>query len=242
MKLSDQGLDLIKEFEGYLTKQSDGSCKAYQCQAGVWTCGWGCTEGVGPNTHWTAAEATAALAREMGKHEAAVVKALTVPVSQSQFDALVSFCYNCGPGALKSLVKPLNAGDARGTAAKFAEFNKFTDPVDRVKKVSRGLVRRRAREADVFAAEIEPEKPASMPQAVVTPKEPVPLWQKVTGVLGLTGGATQIPAPPEWLTASSANLTAWKGMLSDPFTIMAVVICTAAAALLALPKLLGGQS
>ena len=100
MKLSTAGLDLIKSFEGYLDKQPDGSCKAYRCPANVWTCGWGCTEGVTMNTHWTQAEATEKLRGELAKHEAAVLNLVKVPITQAQFDALVSFSYNVGSGAL----------------------------------------------------------------------------------------------------------------------------------------------
>ena len=60
-------LPLIKEFEGC-------RLKAYLCPAGVWTIGWGCTEGVKPGMVWSREEAEQALLREIAKHEAAVAQ------------------------------------------------------------------------------------------------------------------------------------------------------------------------
>ena len=74
MKLSSAGLDLIKEFEGYLRRLPDGSCEAYRCPAGVWTIGWGCTKGVAPHLVWTREQAEAALRREIEEFETAVAK------------------------------------------------------------------------------------------------------------------------------------------------------------------------
>ena len=96
MQISDDGLRLIKSFEGYLDKQSDGSCVAYLCPAGVPTLGWGCTEGVKLGMRWTEADAEAALRREIAKFEAGVARLVTVEINQNEFDALVSFHYNTG--------------------------------------------------------------------------------------------------------------------------------------------------
>ncbi len=125
MKISRKGLDeLIKPHEGYLARQKDGSCRAYKCPAGVWTCGWGCTEGVDAHTHWTLEQATEALAVEMEQHEAHIRRLVKVPLNQGQFDALVSLCYNVGPGAIgkSDLLKHLNAGDFPRAASHFADF------------------------------------------------------------------------------------------------------------------------
>lgn len=168
MKLSDNGLRLIKSFEGYHTRTSDGGCRAYKCPAGVWTCGWGCTEGVTANTRWTEAEATERLAAEIAKFETAVDHAVTVPLNQNQFDALVSFAYNCGIGALQksTLLKRLNAGNAEAAAEQFPRWNRGGGVV------LPGLVNRRAREQALFMKPLEaPEAPA-MPQAVDPPISP----------------------------------------------------------------------
>lgn len=218
MKISDKGLDLIKMAEGYHTKQRDGSCKAYRCPAGVWTCGWGCTEGVEPNTHWTEAEATEALRREMSTHEANVHKLVKVPLTQGQFDALVSICYNIGSGALgkSTLLKHLNAGDYARAASHFADFKyaKVSGDTARRYKVKdgttvalAGLVTRRAAETQLFL-EAAPNEP--MPQAVAKPTAKMKIAEAVAKV-GLPGGtvggvgAVGVMQPPD-LSA----ITAWK--------------------------------
>jgi len=168
MKLSENGLRLIKSFEGYHTRTSDGGCQAYRCPAGVWTCGWGCTEGVTANTRWTEAEATERLSREIAKFEKAVDQLVTVPLNQNQFDALVSFAYNCGIGALgeSTLLKRLNVGDVQGAALQFPRWNRGGG------RVLQGLVNRRAREQALFMKPMQaPEVPA-MPQSVDPPFAP----------------------------------------------------------------------
>jgi lysozyme len=140
MQISSVGLGLVKSFEGLFLK-------AYRCPAGVWTIGYGCTEGVKPGMVWTKDEAEAALLRELSKFEAAVNKLAKVTLNQNQYDALVSFAYNCGEGALSrsGLLKKVNANaDGKVVAA---EFMKWTRGGGRVLP---GLVRRRKAEADLF--------------------------------------------------------------------------------------------
>jgi lysozyme len=105
MELSDKGKELIKKFEGlYL--------KAYRCPAGVLTIGWGCTEGVYEGQVITTAQAEHMLDTELSKFVSSVNKLVSVPLSQNQFDVLVSFSYNVGVGALSNstLLKRLNSG------------------------------------------------------------------------------------------------------------------------------------
>lgn len=166
MKLSSAGLELIIEFEGLHEKMPDGRYKAYRCPAGVWTIYAGCTEGVAEGMIVTEAEGKAMLATEMAKHEAAVERLVKVPLTQGQFDALVSFSYNVGSGALEgsTLLKLLNAGDYAGAKGQFSRWTKAAG-VELA-----GLVRRRAREAEVFGAAVQT---ATMPQKVEAPATPV---------------------------------------------------------------------
>lgn len=149
MKLSKVGIDLIKSFEGcYL--------KAYKCPAGVWTIGWGTTEpidGVKPHEGMviTQKQADELLIKNLNGYENAVNEYVTYSINQNQFDALVSFAYNCGNGALKTstLLKKLNAGDVHGAANEFLRWNKANG------KVLNGLTRRREAERKLFLKEEE---------------------------------------------------------------------------------------
>lgn len=225
MRLSEKGLDLIKSFEGYHSKQPDGSCKAYKCPAGVYTCGWGCTEGVGPLTHWSQAEATEALANEMRKHERAIESMVKVPLNQHQFDAIVSLCYNIGAGNVKksALLKHLNAGDYARAASHFSDFKysrvsgvtaKQYKVADGTKVALAGLVSRRAAETDLFL-EATPNEP--MPQKVEPPRTKLTPFQGLgligapTALIG-SSGAPYIPSVPPWVTESITNAQAWKGV------------------------------
>lgn len=94
----------------------------------------------------TEEEGAALLAKDLGPREAAVRANVHVPLTQNQFDALVSFVYNVGAGNFRSstLLKLLNAGDYDGAAAEFAKWNKSQG------KVLPALVARRADEQQQF--------------------------------------------------------------------------------------------
>lgn len=88
MKTSDQGLALIRQFEGCVLR-------AYKCPAGVWTIGIGHTIGVNPGDKITEQEAVRLLGQDIRPIEQRLNE--TFPwLSQNQFDALVSFVFNLG--------------------------------------------------------------------------------------------------------------------------------------------------
>ena len=95
MKISVEGLALIKKFEGL-------ELKAYQCAAGVWTIGYGHTKGVFEGQTIQKAEADEMLVEEMNEYENAVNNAVTISIDQCMFDALVSWTYNLGPSNLNA--------------------------------------------------------------------------------------------------------------------------------------------
>lgn len=210
MKISDEGLRLIKSFEGYHTKQPNGSCKAYLCPANVWTCGWGATVGVGPHTHWTEVEAENRLQEELVKFEAAVLKHAKVPLNQNQFDALVSFAYNCGEGALQrsSLLKRVNKSQFIDASKEFQKWNQGGG------RVLKGLVARRAREAALFLKPVdEPEAPV-MAQAVEPSVKPSRSAVATAAAVAATAAQTvplpELPSVPVELTNSIANAESWQ--------------------------------
>ncbi|GKX58359.1 lysozyme [Leminorella grimontii] len=139
MITSQKGVDLIKRFEG---------CKlrAYQCPAGVWTIGYGHTDQVRRGDEISYAQAERYLRADLVKFEADVTRLARVPLTQGQFDALVSFAFNCGARALSTstLLRKLNAGDYTGTADELLRWNKSAG------KELPGLTRRRAAERELF--------------------------------------------------------------------------------------------
>lgn len=156
MKLGQAGLNLIKEFEGlYLT--------AYKCPAGVWTIGFGTTgkvdgKAIGKGMKITKEKAEQLLRKDVEQFEQSVDNLVKVPINQNQFDALVSFAYNVGSGALKgsTLLKKLNQKNYQGAADEFLKWNKAGG------KILAGLRRRREAERKLFlkptVGKIEPKK------------------------------------------------------------------------------------
>jgi GH24 family phage-related lysozyme (muramidase) len=100
----------------------------------------------------------------MAGFEAAVRRLVKVPLEPWQYDALVSFAYNCGEGNLgkSTLLKKVNANDFAGAAKEFAKWNKGGG------KVLAGLTRRRASEALLFQ-NIPDENYDGKPDKVVKP-------------------------------------------------------------------------
>lgn len=214
MKLSDEGLRLIKSFEGYHTKLKDGSCAAYLCPAGVPTIGWGCTEGVHLGMVWTQKEATEALRREIAKFEQAVEQAITRPMSQNQFDAFVSLAYNIGAAGFKrsSVCRLFNKGDVIGAARAFELWNKGGG------RVLPGLVSRRKREVALFLKPSSQPDAPFMPQQVEETKE-VSKPSVAVGAAAAAAGASQVvPAVPDSVTGTIQQVDAWKSIGDTAWT------------------------
>ena len=151
MKLSQQGEKLIKSFEGL-------RLTAYRDVAGVWTIGYGSTRyhdgrPVKPGDKLTSeVQASAIFVNTLGQYEDAVNSYVKVPLTQDQFDALVSFTYNEGTYALKesTLLRKLNAKDYQGAAGQLLVWNKITDPHTGQKVVCDTLTERRTAERHLF--------------------------------------------------------------------------------------------
>ncbi|GKX63037.1 lysozyme [Pragia fontium] len=117
MITSQSGVEHIKSFE---------SCqlKAYLCPAKVWTIGYGHTSGVKPNDQISAMQAERYLKADLVRVEQDVLRIVKVPLTQGQFDALVSFAFNCGARALSTstLLRKLNKRDYSGAADEFGRW------------------------------------------------------------------------------------------------------------------------
>lgn len=140
MAISDRGVELVARYEGC-------RLEAYKCAAGVWTIGYGHTAGVAQGDRLPSQEAAKALLKEDLKKYGGYVNTcvkkglISFPLTQNQFDALTSFCYNCGNGSLQKLV---SGRDAAAVAEKMLQYNKGGG------KVLAGLVRRREEEKALF--------------------------------------------------------------------------------------------
>lgn len=178
MSLSQAGLNLIKSHEGLRTT-------AYQDPVGVWTIGYGHTGTAKPGQKITEAQAEQLLRQDVGWAQDAVRKNVKVPLTQGQFDALVSFTFNLGAGALgrSTLLKKLNAGDYAGAQA---EFGKFVHAGGRVLP---GLVRRRNEEAQMFGNQRPQGGTAPAPQPS-TPPAPAPGTGTAAGSYTVRSGDT----------------------------------------------------
>ena len=144
MKVSNKGLELIKEFEGF-------SSTAYLCSAKKATIGYG-------NTFWedgtpvkigdqiSKERAETLLKHVVDNFSVAVEVDIKIEVSQNQFDAMVSLAYNIGLGAFKNstLLRQLNRGNFVGASQEFLRWDKSNG------KPLLGLTRRREREKLLF--------------------------------------------------------------------------------------------
>ncbi len=161
MKLSAEGIALIKKFEGF-------SATAYLCPAGKWTIGYGhlLPSPLGGGQGWGHPRSDSAnnaplptsplmgeedaeklLKDDLAPVEAAINRLVTVPLTQNQFDALCSLTYNIGVGAFagSTLLKLLNLANQR-----HATTNQFHRWIYGGGKVLSGLVARRRCESELF--------------------------------------------------------------------------------------------
>ena len=193
--ISKEGVDLIKRFEGLHKLGKDDKIRAYRCPAGKWTCGWGSTKGVRSGTTWTRQEAEERLMADIEEHEHIVKQYVTVPLTQSQYDALVSFVYNLGGGNFRSstLLKKLNQGLYDDVPEQLMRWNKAR--VDGKLTPLKGLTRRRSAEAAIFAAEakLPPDAGGPIgPQKIEAAAQKPLTKSKTMAGAGIAGAATAL--------------------------------------------------
>lgn len=145
------GINIVKKFEGLHKVTQEGYVRAYRCPAGKWTIGYGHTKGVRSGMRATPTECDEFLRQDLEEAGAIVRRHVSVPLSQNQFDALVSFVFNLGGGNFQSstLLKKLNRGLYEEIPAQILRWNKAR--VDGKLTELRGLTRRRTAEAALFA-------------------------------------------------------------------------------------------
>ena len=137
------GLDLIRSFEGFRPT-------VYLCAAGWPTVGIGhvVREGEDFSAGVTEEEALQLLAQDAGAAERAVLRNICVPLSDEQFDSLVSFSFNLGGGALQrsTLRARVNREEHEEVPPEFLKWCRAAGVI------LKGLLRRRRAEADLYAA------------------------------------------------------------------------------------------
>lgn len=146
MKTSNRGIDLIKQFEGLSLRAVKLLGEAY------YTIGYGhYGADVKPDQVITESEAEQLLRMDLNQIEEQVLKTVPFKLNQNQFDALVSFTYNCGVGNLKQLVKGRNAAQIASHMMVYTHSGS--------EAYTQGLINRRKKEQALF---LEPVKETVM--------------------------------------------------------------------------------
>ncbi len=151
MRTSTAGRKAIAAHEG-------NKLTAYLDSVGILTIGVGHTTAAGPpevtkGLKITAAQSDEILTRDLASVEADVNRLVGVPLTQAQFDALVSLVFNIGGTKFgkSTLLKKLNARDYAGAALQFLVWNKGT--VNGKLVAIAGLTTRRKAEMVLFRSE-----------------------------------------------------------------------------------------
>ncbi|MDR0273876.1 MAG: lysozyme [Burkholderiaceae bacterium] len=151
LTLSQQGLDLIKQFEGF-------RAAPYLDAVGIPTIGYGATYYPGgarvrmTDPPMTEAHASLLLESMVHRFADAINGCVQAPLTQPQFDALVCWAYNVGIEAARhsTLVRLLNEGDCAAAADQFLRWNRAGG------RELAGLTRRREAERGLFLSEAAP--------------------------------------------------------------------------------------
>lgn len=146
MYISERGVKLIKDFEGF-------SSKTYVCPAGYKTIGYGHISDNNINDI-TKDEADKLLAEDIYKAERSVKRNIKVDLSQGQFDALVSFAFNLGGAALQrsTLRQKVNREEHQDVPKEFMRWV-YAGGI-----ALAGLVKRREAEAEVYSSLMPPSR------------------------------------------------------------------------------------
>ncbi|OLL53469.1 glycoside hydrolase family protein [Bartonella henselae] len=206
-KISKEGLTLIKQWEGL-------RLSAYQDSIGVWTIGYGHTKSAGKpfvrkGMIITEKQAEELLCRDLQQFENAVEQAVTVSLTDEQFAALVSFCYNIGTAAFcnSTLLKKLNNGDYEAIPTELQKWTKAGG------KRLQGLVNRRAAETGLWAKR---SYVSSNTQKVET-KDATGLFKlealaPIIGSASGLGGLLTVNGPVQWALATVMMVAACAGI------------------------------
>lgn len=219
--VSQEGVDLVKRFEGLHKIKEDGLVHSYRCPAGKWTIGFGSCKGVRSGMKITVEEAEQRLKDDIDEHGKIVKRLVNVPLTQGQFDALTSFVFNLGGGAFKSstLLKVLSAGNYDACPEQILRWNKAR--VDGKLQPLRGLTRRRAAEAAIFSRDAQLPSDEGGPEMPQKPTAEAPkslLKSKTMAGAGLAGAATGLNE----VAGQLQGLVAYADSLKTVFLLCAI--------------------
>jgi lysozyme len=186
MKMNESGLALIREAEGL-------RAQAYRDATGIWTIGYGHTTAAGPPQVTSGMEITREaaeeiLARDVATFSRGVAAAVTVPLNDDQFSALVSFAYNVGLGNFRgsSVLAAVNARDVEAVPRRLGLWVKAGG------KTLGGLVKRRAAEAALFVKCDEVAAPVEVIQGKPLTHSTTIWAAGVAAILAATNHVTQV--------------------------------------------------
>lgn len=214
MRTSADGIELIKEFEDFFPN-------AYRDPVGVWTIGWGHTDGVEEGDVITKEEGEVYLAADLRETERYIKHYVQVPLTQHQFDALVSLVFNMGIGNFvkSSVYKFLNRGNYAEACKQFSRYVNGTHRDTGETEKFEGLVRRRAAEMALW----------NLPDHV--PSDKSPIWPPLNE-MGEGGVKADVDKPVERPTTdvlkdlvtksgeTQALLTAMSGLVTAVSTML----------------------
>jgi len=214
MKTSQNGLEFISKWEGCVLKP-------YKDIAGLRTIGIGHLIKPGEifpdGVEISKEKALDILSKDVKLCEDAIKKAITVHLAQNQFDALVSFGFNCGIGVYTTsgACKVLNAGNYTEVPTRLLEWSKAK--INGVSQVNQGLYNRRKAEGELFSKISEDSsnptvEPAIQQQDViwtVTSLKEAQCYLKKLGLYNLNVDGLWGPGTSAALTkfATNSNLT-----------------------------------
>jgi lysozyme len=223
MNLNKKGLDLIKSHEGLrLEAYPDPATKA-----DPWTIGYGHTSAAGPPSvrpglKISRQEAEDILKQDLATFERHVRSRVKVPLNDNQFSALVSFCFNVGPGNFdrSGVLKAVNSNQFDLVPARLMLWNKAAG------KVMRGLTRRRAEEGELFMIGYADPDDAKLIHGAQTAKGKSPI-ESTTNIAAGVGAAAAVTSAARQLTEDVATTSAY---LPTTFIIVGLAIITVLAA------------
>lgn len=214
MQINDEGLALIKQAEGL-------RLTAYKDPVGVLTIGYGHTSAAGapevkPGMKISQELAETILKTDLQKYEKAVDDAITVELTENEFSACVSLCYNIGPGnfAKSSVVRFINQGRMADAADAFLLWNRAGG------KILPGLVKRRAAEAALFVKGAKEDQGKVDAPETATGK---PLSLSTTNVAAGVAAAATISASAKEIATNASSVFSGQNAIG----VLAVVVLAA---------------